>query len=361
VDRSDTGGTELGEAEGLRGAGRLDSNIKLIWCVASNILINQHSDVNRTAKILADESMVEFIAFQDQFMTPSGKFADLVLPVCTQFESWGLQDGWKYGDEVIIMPQIASPPHETRSDYNICAGLAERFGLREEYTEGRTERDWIEWAVERYRATRFPEIPSLDELEEKNTGVYSVPVTAPKVAMADFRKDPRKHPLNTPSGKIEIFSERLFRMGKPEEIPAVPRYIQEGESPFGEESRRYPLQAIGHHYMQRVHSTHDNVDWLNEAFPQRIFINPLDASERGIKDGDEVKVWNDRGCMVIPCRLTPKIMPGVVNIPQGAWWDPDENGVDRRGCVNVLTSHRWTPLAFGNAQHNIMVEIRKES
>ena len=353
-------GTELGEAEGLRGAGRLDSNIKLIWCVASNILINQHSDVNRTAKILADESMVEFIAFQDQFMTPSGKFADLVLPVCTQFESWGLQDGWKYGDEVIIMPQIASPPHETRSDYNICAGLAERFGLREEYTEGRTERDWIEWAVERYRATRFPDIPSLDELEEKNTGVYSVPVTEPKVAMADFRKDPRKHPLNTPSGKIEIFSERLFRMGKPGEIPAVPRYIQEWESPFGEESRRYPLQAIGHHYMQRVHSTHDNVDWLNEAFPQRIFINPLDASERGIKDGDKVKVWNDRGCMVIPCRLTPKIMPGVVNIPQGAWWDPDENGVDRRGCVNVLTSHRWTPLAFGNAQHTIMVEVRKE-
>jgi anaerobic dimethyl sulfoxide reductase subunit A len=145
-------GTEMGPAEGLRGTERLESNIKLIWSVASNILINQHSDVNRTAKILADESLVEFIAFQDQFMTPSGKFADLVLPVCTQFESWGLEDGWKYGDEVIIMPQIASPPHETKSDYNICAELAERFGVRDQYT-GRTDRErgWIEWALDRYR------------------------------------------------------------------------------------------------------------------------------------------------------------------------------------------------------------------
>ncbi len=352
-------GTEMGHGDGLTGALRLESNVKLIWCVASNILINQHADVNRTAKILADENLVEFIAFQDQFMTPSGKFADLVLPACMQFESWGLEDGWKYGDEVIIMPRIAAPPWETKSDYNICAGLSERFGLRQEYTQGRDEKGWIEWAIDLYRSTRFPGIPSLDELEKENTGVYSRPVTDPAVAFRDFRKDPAANPLNTPSGKVELFSERLFRMGNPREIPAVPKYIQEWESPFGEESIRHPLQAMGHHYMARVHSTHDNVDWLEEAFPQRLFMNPIDAAERGIKDGDDVHAYNDRGRMIIPCRLTPKIMPGVVNIPQGAWWTPDADGVDRRGCVNVLTSHRWTPLAFGNAQHTIMVQVEK--
>jgi anaerobic dimethyl sulfoxide reductase subunit A len=352
-------GTEMGPGDGLTGAGRLESNVKLIWCVASNILINQHADVNRTAKILSDENLVEFIAFQDQFMTPSGKFADLVLPACMQFESWGLEDGWKYGDEVIIMPRIAAPPWETKSDYNICAGLSGRFGLKQEYTLGRDEKGWIEWAIDLYRNTRFPGIPSLDELEKKNTGVYSRPVTDPAVAFRDFRKDPAANPLNTPSGKVELFSERLFRMGNPREIPAVPKYIQEWESPFGEESLRHPLQAIGHHYMARVHSTLDNVDWLEEAFPQRLFMNPIDAAERGIKDGDGVLAYNDRGRMIIPCRLTPKIMPGVVNIPQGAWWTPDTDGVDRRGCVNVLTSHRWTPLAFGNAQHTIMVQVEK--
>jgi anaerobic dimethyl sulfoxide reductase subunit A len=108
-----------------------------------------------------------------------------------------------------------------------------------------------------------------------------------------------------------------------------------------------------------VHSTHDNNDWLGEAFPQRVFINPLDAGERGIRDGDQVRVWNERGELVIPARVTPRILPGVVDIPQGAWWSPDENGVDFGGCINVLTSERWTPFAFGTAQHTIMVQVEK--
>lgn len=352
-------GKEMTAKDGVRGAEKLDNNIKLIWSVASNILINQHADVNRTAKILADENLVEFIAVQDQFLTPSAKFSDLVLPVCTQFETWGLEDGWKYGDEVILMPKIVEPPFETKSDYQICSELAEKLGLNEEYTLNRSERDWIEWAVERYRQTRFPDIPSLDELENSNAGVYSLPVTEPKIAFRDFRKDPEKFPLNTPSGKIEIFSKRLYDMNQPEVIPAVPKYIREWESPFGEESKRFPLQAIGHHYMPRVHSTHDGIDWLEEAFPQRVFINPLDAGSRGIKNGDKVRIYNDRGAMEIPCRLTPKIMPGVVNIPQGGWFTPDKNGVDTRGNINVLTSHKWSPLAFGNTQHTMMVEIEK--
>jgi anaerobic dimethyl sulfoxide reductase subunit A len=148
-------------------------------------------------------------------------------------------------------------------------------------------------------------------------------------------------------------------MNKPEEIPAVPKYIREWESPFGPEAQKYPLQAVGHHYMRRVHSTHDNVDWLQEAFPQRVFINPLDAKRRGIKDGDSVKVFNDRGAMIIPCRLSKRLMPGVIDIPQGAWWTPDKDGIDRRGSINILTSERWTPLAFGNAQHTIMVQVEK--
>jgi anaerobic dimethyl sulfoxide reductase subunit A len=88
-------------------------------------------------------------------------------------------------------------------------------------------------------------------------------------------------------------------------------------------------------------------------------MNPLDAASRGIEDGAEVKVYNERGALTLPCRITPRIMPGVVDIPQGAWYDPDENGVDRGGCVNVLTSHHWTPFAYGTAQHTIMVEVKK--
>ncbi len=88
-------------------------------------------------------------------------------------------------------------------------------------------------------------------------------------------------------------------------------------------------------------------------------MNPIDAGPRRIRDGDPVKLWNERGAIVVRCRITERIMPGVVAVPQGAWWNPDKDGVDRGGNINVLTSERWTPFAFGNAQHTIMVQAAK--
>ncbi len=352
-------GKELGPQHGVRGADRLETSIKLIYAVASNALINQHADINRTARILRDERLVEFIAVQDNFLTSTARFADIVLPACTQLETWGLEDGWKYGDEVLLMPKVVEPLAETRSDYRICAELAKRLGIGDAYTEGRDERGWVEWSLERLREARFRNAPTLAALESANAGVYSVPVTRPAVAFADFRKDPAGKPLPTPSGRIELFSQALHAMGRPAEIPPVPKYIQEWESPFGPEARRFPLQAVGHHTLARVHSTMAGVDVLEEAFPQRLFINPADAAARGVDSGNLVRVFNERGEVVIPCRVTRRIMPGVVAIPQGAWWKPDEKGIDRGGSINVLTTARWTPLAFGNAQHTIMVEVRK--
>ncbi len=355
-------GRELGSEHGVIGlqeGERLDNDIKLIYAVATNALINQHADTNRTARILSNERLVEFIAVQDNFLTPTARFADIVLPACTQFETWGVEDGWKYGEELILMPQVVEPLPGTQSDYAICAALAERLGIGEAYTEGRDERGWVEWVLDRYRELRFPDLPTLDEWVAANTGVVSLPVTEPKVAFADFRHNPQAHPLKTPSGKVELFSTRLHEKDNPDEIPAVPKYIQEWESPFGPEASRYPLQAIGHHTMARVHSTHANNAWLQEAFPQVVYINPIDAAARDIHSGDKVKVFNARGALVLPCQVTPRILPGVVDIPQGAWWQPDRQGVDHGGNVNVLTSQRWTPLAFGTAQHTIMVQVEK--
>ncbi|MFB3852669.1 MAG: DMSO/selenate family reductase complex A subunit [Vicinamibacterales bacterium] len=349
----------IGPEHGLRGVERLETGIKLIYSVASNILINQHANINRTAKILQDDSLVEFVAVQDNFLTPSARFADVVLPACTQFETWGVEDGWKYGDEVLLMPKVVEPAGETKSDYAICAALASRLGIGEAYTEGRSERDWVAWSLAAFRKARYSGLPDLEAFEAANSGVHAVPVTAPAVALADFRHDPEKHPLRTPSGRIEIFSAAMEALGKPDEAPPIPKYIQEWESPFGPEARQYPLQAVGHHSLSRVHSTMQGVEWLEEAFPQRLFINPLDAAARGLKTGDMARVFNARGETRLPCRVTSRIMPGVVAIPQGAWWMPDANGTDHGGSVNVLTSERWTPFAFGNAQHTVMVEVGK--
>jgi anaerobic dimethyl sulfoxide reductase subunit A len=353
-------GRSMTAADGVRGAVRLDSDVKLIYAVATNCLINQHADINRTARILRDCSKVEFLVVQDNFLTPTGRFADLLLPACTQFETWGVEDGWKYGDEVIVQPKLVDPPGECKSDYRICADVAERLGIGEAFTEGRDERGWAAFCLDELRRRRYPELPGLDELLGSNAGVWARPVRTPAVAFADFRRDPDRHPLPTPSGRIEIFSKQLHDLGS-SDVPAVPKYIQEWESPFGAdpgERLQYPLQAIGHHTLHRVHSTHDNNDWLEEAFPQRVFINPIDAASRGIGDGDEVKVFNARGALVLRSRVTPRIMPGVVDVPQGAWWAPAADGVDHGGNVNVLTSSRWTPFAFGTAQHTIMVDVQ---
>jgi anaerobic dimethyl sulfoxide reductase subunit A len=380
-------GREMTQADGVIGVPHLDNDIKLIHAVATNCLINQHANVNRSAEILRDESKVEFLVVQDNFLTPTARFADIILPACTQFEIWGVEDGWKYGDEIILQPKLVEPPGECKSDYRISAEIAERLGIGGAYTEGRDEKAWVDWCLDHYRATRFPELPTLDDFVARNLGAYTLPVNKPSIAFEDFRRDPKKYPLDTPSGRIEIFSKQLHDLHNPDEIPPVPKYIQEWESPFpsnhnGVESPKhppvnqamptpgeiesspqpnpdqaYPLQAIGHHTLHRVHSTHDNNDWLAEAFPQRVFINPLDASARGITDGDEVKVFNTRGALILPCRVTRRILPGVVDIPEGAWWAPNENGVDFGGCVNVLTSERWTPFAFGTAQHTIMVQV----
>ena len=351
-------GKGMGREHGVIGAERLDNDIKLIYAVATNCLVNQHANINRSVEILRDESRVEFLAVQDQFLTSTARFADLVLPACTQFETWGVEDGWKYGEEVLLMPKLVEPPGEAKSDYRICADIADRLGIGEAFTKGRDERGWVGWCLDRYRQ-RFPDLPQLDEFEASNAGVHARPVKRPAVAFEDFRRDPDRHPLNTPSGRIEIFSKALRDLGRPDEIPAVPKYVREWESPFGPEAVRFPLQAIGHHTLHRVHSTHDNNEWLAEAFPQRAVLNPLDAAARGIADGDEVRVWNDRGALRLRCRLTPRILPGVVDVPQGAWWAPDAEGVDRGGNINVLTSERWTPLAFGSAQHTAMVQVEK--
>ncbi len=280
-------GPELTDKDGLVGIDKLPHGIKMVWAVASNAIVNQHANINRTVEIIRDTSLLEFFVVQDNFMTPTARFADVILPACTQFETWGMEDGWKYGEELILQPQILDPPWETKSDYAICAAVAEKLGLGQEYTEGRDEKQWIAHLLDQYRELRFPDLPTLEEFEQKNLGVYSRPVDKPRIAFEKFRQDPEKNPLDTPSGKIEIFSEEMFARNLPEEVPAIPKYIQEWESPFGEESAKYPLQVIGTHFMPRVHSTFANVDWNREAFPQRVFINPLDAAARGLENGQK--------------------------------------------------------------------------
>jgi anaerobic dimethyl sulfoxide reductase subunit A len=346
-------GTEMTAADGVEN-GPLRTNIKFIFNLGSNTLLNQHADVNRTARILADESLVEFIVVSDQFLTPSARFADLVLPADHSLERADIGVPWSGERYIVFGNKVAEPPFECRHDYWWLSRVAERLGVGEAFTEGKTEEEWLREIV-RHAREADPEFPSYEELSRR--GEYRKDPEE-YVAFEKEIRDPEAHPFPTPSGKIEIFSKTLWDMHRAD-IPAVPQYIPAWEGPEDASSVRYPLQCIGPHSKRRTHSTWDEDPWMEEAEPQEMWINPADAAARGIAAGDRVKVFNDRGALLARARVTRRIRPGVVAIPQGAWYTPGKDGVCRRGCINVLTSQRPTPLAHGNAQHTIRVGAQR--
>ena len=353
---------------GVQGKEKLDVPIKFIINAAGNTMINQHSDTNRTIELLRDDSKCEFICVIDNHMTISAQYADIVLPGTSTAEEWDVIATEYSGDHAALMmvDQAVPPMHECRSHYDICVELAKRLGVEQEYTEGRDVQGWVTHLFNQTRE-KVPEMP--DEETMHTQGVYRLtgqPDTF--VASKAFRDDPEANPLTTPSGKIEIFSERLWDMSKtwtfPNEqmgdvITALPEYVETWEGPEdARNNEQYPLQCIGHHYKGRTHSSYASVDWLNEAHPQQVWINPVDAESRGIAAGDMVEVFNDRGRIRIPAFVTQRIMPGVLSVPQGAWVR-NEGGVDVGGCVNTLTSWHPSPMSKGNPQHTNLVQIAK--
>src|SRR4030042_1910713 len=126
-------------------------------------------------------------------------------------------------------------------------------------------------------------------------------------------------------------------------IPPLPKYMTHSESHDAPAAKKYPLQLITTHHKARAHSTFVNVPWMQEIEPHAAWINPKDAEKRGFAHGDKIEIFNDRGRMRIPAKVTPRIMPGVVNVSQGTWYDPGPDGTDQSGSVNVLTSDEISP------------------
>ena len=353
-------GTEMGAADGVMGLPEgqetLPYNIKFIYNNGGNALINQHADINKTIDILKDESLVEFIVTHEQFMTSSAMFSDIILPAVTWMETDGMTTSWVLGETLYYMNKAIDPLFECKSDYEICALIADKLGIGDEYRDGKeTAEDWIrEWTAGMSSAD-----PTFDFDEFKRTGIHVIVYDEPTLAFDMFRADPEENALPTPSGKIEIFSQAKWSANDPDDIPAVPAYVPEWEGPAADIASQYPLQLHAHHYHNRSHSTYDNIPWLQESMPQRLFMNPIDAEARGIKDGDVVRVFNERGIVQIPVRITERIIPGAVDLPQGAWYKPNGDGVDEGGSINVLTTYRTTPFAKGTAQHTNLVEVEK--
>ncbi|MDF2474083.1 MAG: dmsA [Anaerocolumna sp.] len=347
------------KGDGVRGKEKLNSNIKLIISIAGNTLVNQHGDINRTVKLLQDESKVEFILCSDIFMTSSAKFADILLPGVSMFEVDNISEPWMMGDYLLYSRKIIEPIYESRPDYEWICEVAEKLGKKEEFNMGYHDYDNFLKGIYEELRTKENELPDYEVFREN--GGYRYNRKAPYIAFKEQITDINGNPFPTKSGKIEIFSPDLFRLQNPQEIPAIPKYVS-CEDGFEDKNKAiYPLQLIGWHVKNRCHSVHDNNPWLKKFAKPQVWIHPEDAKLRKIEDSEVVKVWNDRGTLQIEAFLTDKIARGVVAIPQGGWFLANKEGTDIGKSINVLTSQKPTPLAKGNSQHSVLVEIEKIS
>ena len=345
---------------------------------------------------------LEFVANQSVWMDPETRMADIVLPACTNLErndigEWANPSGYGYHTNttvnhrvIVYQKKCIEPLYESKSDYQIFVELAERLGIKEEYTEGNSEEDWIKIVFDN---SDLPKYISFEDFKEK--GYFVVPQQEnykPTPALRWFyegrdcdtpdRFNPKRgtekaKELGTYSGKIEFVSRSLTEhFPDDEERPPMPRYIPSWEGHTSELAKKYPLQLISPHPRFSYHTQHDaHVPWLGEIPGHRIIkdgyswrtvrIHPMDADARGIKDGDIIKMYNDRGAVLGIAQVTERVRPGVIHSYESSGkYDPLEPGkagsIDRGGCVNQLTPSRMMSKNVpGMAPNSCLIEISK--
>jgi anaerobic dimethyl sulfoxide reductase subunit A len=325
-------------------SGGFPADYKLVMFSNSNY-VNSQPNINKTVKALRSKS-VEFIAVQEQFMTATARFADIILPTSTYMErndiAVGVGAGF-YG----CQNKIIEPLGECRSHNEIAKELASRMGI-DDYDNLPAED----------RLKTFADAAGIPDYDKfKAQGVQWIDKSRAHVAFEAQISDPENNPFPTPSGRIEIYSQRIADMNNPL-IPPIAKYIEAWEGPNDQLAKKYPLQLITPHAKGKSNAQFANIPWIRELTSQAVLMNSLDANTRGIKNGDMVIVFNDRGKTRIPAKVTERIMPGVAVLPEGSWYDPDENGVDRAGCANVLTRDEPSP-GGSHAFNTVLVEIKK--
>lgn len=319
------------------------SDLKMAYVVGSNAL-NQYCDASMAVEAL---KKLEFVIVHEQFMTPTARFADILLPVCTWCECSDAKLAWAFGYYVLYANKAIEPMYESRTDLQILTELAAKMGIRG-YSD-KTEDDWLRLFAARWGIADYDAF--------KADGFYKLKTAQPYVAFRNQIDDPKHFPFPTPSGRIEIFCQRIADFNHPDALPPIPKYVEGWEGPTDPRHKKYPLQLITPHSRRRVHSQFDNIPWHSSLEPHEAWISPADAKPRNIKSGDQIRAFNDRGAIRILAKVTDRIMPGVVCVYEGAWYTPDASGLDRRGCANVLTRAEHSPGgAFCGSTSLVQVE-----
>ncbi|NMG36640.1 molybdopterin-dependent oxidoreductase [Azoarcus sp. TTM-91] len=344
-------------------------DIRLVYWAGGNPF-HHHQDLNRLVRAW---KRPQTIIVHEQFWNAHARMADLVLPATAAPERDDI--GFSTRERhVVAMSRLADPPGEARDDYAIFAALARRLGTDAVFTEGRDAADWLRHlyteaaAKAEARGSHWPDYDTfraaglldLAELEPQ----------APVVMLAAFRADPAAHPLPTPSGRIEIHSATIAGFGYAD-CPGHPvwREPQEWLGAPAAATAKFPLHLISDQPVGRLHSQLDHgpasqAHKLHGREPAHL--NPADAAARGIGDGDLLRIHNRRGACLASARLDPAVMPGVLRLSTGAWYDPlrlgdgDAANLEKHGNPNVLTRDLGSSrLGQGCAAHSCLVEVER--
>jgi len=361
--------TDLLENPGRRyefdGETRTYPDTKMIyWCGGNPF--HHHQDLNR---FLDAWRRPDTVVVNEPWWTPTAKLADIVLPATTTMERNDI--GSSSRDRYIMaMKQIVPPQFEARNDFDIFSGLAERLGILDQFTEGRDEGDWLRHLYQQAKE-RHPEnadlMPEFDRFWEVGNFGFDEP-EEPRVVYEEFRKDPEANPLDTVSGKFEIFSEKIAGFGY-DDCPGHPVWREPVEWLGGEVAGVWPLHLISNQPQHRLHS---QMDFAGPSLGSKvdghepIVLSPADAAARDIREGDLVRVHNGRGETLCIAQLSDGIRDGVAQIYTGAWFDPEDwsttGNLERHGNPNVLTIDKGTSkLGQGSIAHTTLVEVERHT
>ncbi|GAA4616089.1 molybdopterin-dependent oxidoreductase [Saccharopolyspora hordei] len=333
-------------------------DVRLVHWAGGNPF-HHHQDLNRLRRAFGRPDTV---VVHETHWTATARHADVVLPATVPLEREDIGGGFR-DSHLIAMHQVLEPYGEARDDHAILAGLARRLGTHREFTEGRSPREWLVHMYERWRgglAAQGHDVPPFDEFWA--AGELRLPRVSHPSPLAPFRADPQANPLRTPSGRIELFSAEIDSFGYPD-CPGHPVWLP------ARQRRGGPLHLIANQPATRLHGQGD-VGAVSRrakvAGREPLRIHPRDAAERGISDGDVVRVSNHLGACLAGARVSEDVRPGVVVLATGAWFDPQPDPVRpgeslcAHGNPNVLTADvPASRLSQGCAGQHAHVEVER--
>jgi trimethylamine-N-oxide reductase (cytochrome c) len=321
-----------------------------------------------TNEVIEAMRTLDTVVVVEPWWTPTAKMADIVLPATNTLERDDIASGMSYSnDRIHAMKKAVEPRYESKDDYEIFAELSERFGNKKKFTRDRTPLQWLERLYNRSSAKKELNI-SFEEFWEKGVVKFEIPEEAKNFVRHEaFRTDPIANPLKTETGKIQIYSDKFASFGY-KDFKGHPTWFEPSEWLGNKKlAKKYPLHLVSPHPTYRIHSQLDNT-WVQNVHKvqgrEPIRISPNDAKKFGVRDGEIVEVYNDRGSLLAGVVVTNTIRDGVVAIEEGAWYSPEDSSKNKARCnsgqVNVLTSSKPTSsMAQATSANSVLVSIRK--